>query len=155
VILLLCCVAGTAAAADDDVQRGAFTTSFSERHPLNTPAEQQRRFDWDKPFEDYDITNGTTVTDLAIRNVVYTPAGQDPSCGKGVLIASYAWEQDSMAYSMLGERDRIAEALQDLAKIHPEARETFEELRQGRNGWANERGIDWGNAVVSLVRLSV
>ncbi len=76
--------------------------------------------------EDYGITNGTTVTDLAIRNVVYTPAGQDPSSGKGVLIASYAWEQDSMAYSMLGERDRIAEALQDLAKIHPEARDTFE-----------------------------
>jgi len=33
--------------------------------------------------------------------------------------------------------------------------QTFEELRQGRDGWANERGIDWGNAVVSLVRLSV
>ena len=58
--------------------------------------------------------------------MVYTPAGQDPSIGKGVLIASYAWEQDSMAYSMLDERERIAEALEDLAKIHPEARETFE-----------------------------
>ena len=42
-----------------------------------------------------------TVTDLAIRNVVYTPAGQDPDIAQGVLIASYAWEQDSMAYSML------------------------------------------------------
>ena len=28
--------------------------------------------------EDYQITHGATVTDLAIRQVVYTPAGQDP-----------------------------------------------------------------------------
>ncbi|NJD29608.1 MAG: FAD-dependent oxidoreductase [Chloroflexi bacterium] len=76
--------------------------------------------------DDYAITHGVTVTDLAIRNVVYTPAGQDPSIDKGVLIASYAWEQDSMAYSMLDESQRIAQALQDLAKIHPEAAETFE-----------------------------
>ena len=76
--------------------------------------------------DDYDIDHGVTVTDLAIRNVVYTPAGQDPSIDKGVIIASYAWEQDSMAYSMLDEGQRIAQALQDLAKIHPEAAETFE-----------------------------
>lgn len=76
--------------------------------------------------DDYAITHGVTVTDLAIRNVVYTPAGQDASIDKGVIIASYAWEQDSMAYSMLDEPQRIAQALEDLAKIHPEARETFE-----------------------------
>jgi monoamine oxidase len=76
--------------------------------------------------EDYQIQHGVTVTDLAIRNVVYTPAGQDPTTDKGVIIASYAWEQDSMAYSMLDESARISEALEDLAKIHPEARETFE-----------------------------
>ena len=72
------------------------------------------------------ITHGVTVTDLAIRNVVYTPAGQDPDIAKGVIIASYAWEQDSMAYSMLDEQARITQALQDLAKIHPQARDTFE-----------------------------
>ena len=76
--------------------------------------------------EDYNITHGVTVTDLAIRNVVYTPAGQDRSTGKGVIIASYAWEQDSMAYSMLDEGQRIAQALEDLAKIHPQAAQTFE-----------------------------
>lgn len=74
----------------------------------------------------YAITHGVTVTDLAVRNVVYTPAGQDPDYSRGVLIASYAWGQDSAAYSMLPEQQRIAQALQDLAKIHPEARETFE-----------------------------
>lgn len=74
----------------------------------------------------YEISHGVTVTDLAIRNVVYTPAGQDYRFEKGVLIASYAWDQDSMAYSMLSEDQRIGQALQDLAKIHPEARNTFE-----------------------------
>jgi monoamine oxidase len=72
------------------------------------------------------ISHGVTVTDLAIRNVVYTPAGQDPAYNKGVIIASYAWGQDSMAYSMLSEQERITQALQDLCKIHPEARQTFE-----------------------------
>ena len=76
--------------------------------------------------DDYEITHGVTVTDLAIRNVVYTPAGQDPTLDKGVIIASYAWEQDSMAYSMLDESQRISQALEDLCKIHPEARDTFE-----------------------------
>ena len=76
--------------------------------------------------DDYAITHGVTVTDLAIRNVVYTPAGQDLEIDKGVIIASYAWEQDSMAYSMLDENQRIAQAFQDLCKIHPEAGSTFE-----------------------------
>ena len=74
----------------------------------------------------YAIGHGVTVTDLAIRSVVYTPAGQDERFDKGVLIASYAWEQDSMAYSMLPDAQRIRQALQDLCKVHPEARETFE-----------------------------
>lgn len=74
----------------------------------------------------YNITHGVTVTDLAIRNVVYTPAGQDGRFQKGVIIASYAWGQDSMAYSMLTEAQRISQALQDLCKIHPEAQDTFE-----------------------------
>lgn len=74
----------------------------------------------------YQITHGLTVTDLAIRNVVYTPAGQDPRTKKGLIIASYGWGQDSMAYSPLSEEERIAEALEDLCKIHPEARDFFE-----------------------------
>ncbi len=58
--------------------------------------------------EDYAIDHGVTVTDLAIRNVVYTPAGQDPSIDKGVIIASYAWEQDShgLPHARRGPADR-------------------------------------------------
>jgi monoamine oxidase len=74
----------------------------------------------------YDITHGLTVTDLAIRNVVYPPAGQDDRFQKGVLIASYCWEQDSIPYTPLAREECVAQALEDLAKIHPEARDTFE-----------------------------
>jgi monoamine oxidase len=72
------------------------------------------------------ITCGITVTDLAIRNIVYTPAGQDRHGGRGTLIASYGWEDDSMVYSPLTEDQRVIQALEDLCKIHPEAAETFE-----------------------------
>lgn len=74
----------------------------------------------------YGITHGLTVTDLAIRNVVYPPAGQDSRINKGVIIASYCWEQDSMPYTPLAEEECIAQALEDLCKIHPEAADTFE-----------------------------
>lgn len=74
----------------------------------------------------YGITHGQTVTDLAIRNVVYPPAGQDPELQKGVLIASYCWEQDSIPYSAMPEEERMVQVLEDLSKIHPEARTTFE-----------------------------
>jgi monoamine oxidase len=85
--------------------------------------------------ESYDIKRGQTVTDLAIRNVVYPPAGQDRSHGKGVIIASYCWEQDSVPYNALPEEERMKQALEDLTKIHPEARSTY------------EFGVskDWGN----------
>ncbi|MBP2336256.1 monoamine oxidase [Saccharothrix coeruleofusca] len=75
---------------------------------------------------DYGITQGLTVTDLAIRNVVYPPAGQDPRYRKGVMIASYCWEQDSMPYTPLAGEECVLQALEDLAKIHPQARDTFE-----------------------------
>lgn len=74
----------------------------------------------------YDITHGLTVTDLAIRNVVYPPAGQDDRLQKGVMIASYCWEQDSIPYTPLTGDECVAQALEDLTKIHPEARDTFE-----------------------------
>jgi len=74
----------------------------------------------------YGITHGQTVTDLPIRNVVYPPAGQDPDLDKGVIIASYCWEQDSIPYSSLPEEERMVQVLEDLTKIHPEARSSFE-----------------------------
>jgi monoamine oxidase len=74
----------------------------------------------------YQIDHGLTITDLAIRNVVYPPAGQDDRYERGVLIASYCWEQDSIPYTSMSEKDGIVQVLEDLSKIHPEARDTFE-----------------------------
>lgn len=75
---------------------------------------------------DYEITHGLSPTDLSIKNIVYTPAGQGVNSNKGIIIASYCWDQDSMAYTALSEGERITQALEDLIKIHPEAAESFE-----------------------------
>ncbi|MET0773838.1 MAG: FAD-dependent oxidoreductase [Candidatus Limnocylindrales bacterium] len=96
---------------------------------------------------DEGITHGASITDLPIRQVVYTPAGQDPSGQRGVLIGSYAWEQDSMSWSNLTEHERISQALEDLAKIHPVARDTFE------TGYAYDWALDpWAGGIGPLFR---
>jgi monoamine oxidase len=96
---------------------------------------------------DEGITHGASITDLPIRQVVYTPAGQDPSGQRGVLIGSYAWEQDSMSWSNLSEQERISQALEDLAKIHPAARDTFE------TGYAYDWALDpWAGGIGPLFR---
>jgi monoamine oxidase len=96
---------------------------------------------------DEGITHGATITDLPIRQVVYTPAGQDPSGQRGVLIGSYAWEQDSMSWSNLTEQERIAHALEDLTRIHPAARATFE------SGYAYDWALDpWAGGIGPLFR---
>ncbi|HEY6609382.1 MAG TPA: FAD-dependent oxidoreductase [Candidatus Limnocylindria bacterium] len=98
-------------------------------------------------WADEQITHGASITDLAIRQVVYTPAGQDPAGVRGVLIGSYAWEQDSMVWSMLSEQDRITQALEDLTKIHPAARDSFE------TGYAYDWALDeWAGGIGPLFR---
>jgi monoamine oxidase len=72
------------------------------------------------------ISHGTTITDLGIRTIVYTPAGQDRQGGRGMLLVSYAWENDSATFAPLSEEQRLAQALEDLVKIHPAARDSYE-----------------------------
>ena len=72
------------------------------------------------------ISHGTTTTDLGIRTIVYTPAGQDRQGGRGMLLVSYAWENDSATFAPLSEEQRLAQALEDLCRIHPAARESYE-----------------------------
>ena len=99
---------------------------------------------WDT---DYGITHGATLTDRPIRQVVYTPAGQNHEIDRGVLIASYSWGHESMAFSHLSEEDRIRHALGDLSEIHPEARETFEFGIS--HDWALDR---WAGGIGPLFR---
>jgi len=80
----------------------------------------RRRF-WE---EDEGIFGGGTVTDLAIRNVYYPEHGRDT--GRGVLLASYTWSEDAQRWGSLSSADRVAQALENLARIHPQALEEFE-----------------------------
>ena len=80
----------------------------------------RRRF-WE---EDDDIHGGGTVTDLAIRNLYYPDHHRDT--GRGVLLASYTWGEDAQRWDSLTPRDRIEQAIEDVARIHPQVIEEFE-----------------------------
>jgi monoamine oxidase len=80
----------------------------------------RRRF-WE---EDEGIFGGGSVTDLAIRNIYYPEAGRET--GRGVLLASYTWSEDAQRWGSLSPDERIAQALENVAMIHPQIKEEFE-----------------------------
>ncbi|HCO02172.1 MAG TPA: amine oxidase [Actinobacteria bacterium] len=75
--------------------------------------------------EEFGIIGGTTATDMPIRRIVY-PSFSDPSQERGMLLASYTWAQDALRWGSMNEEDRVEQALEDVAKIHPEIVEEFE-----------------------------
>lgn len=80
----------------------------------------RRRF-WE---EDDGIYGGGTVTDLPIRATYYPDHGRES--GRGVLLASYTWSEDAQRWGSLPPAERITEALDDVAEIHPQVTEEFE-----------------------------
>jgi monoamine oxidase len=64
------------------------------------------------------------VTDLPIRNLYYTDYGKET--GRGILLASYTWSEDAQRWGSLSPRDRIVQALENVAVIHPQIMEEFE-----------------------------
>ncbi len=80
----------------------------------------KRRF-WE---EDEGIRGGGTVTDLAIRNLYYPDHGRET--GRGVLLASYTWAEDAQRWGSLTPEERIEQAIEDVAKIHPQILQEFE-----------------------------
>ena len=80
----------------------------------------RRRF-WEL---DDGIIGGGSVTDLAVRNVYYPDHGRPT--GRGVMLASYTWGEDAQRWGSLSPEDRIVQALEDVARIHPQALEEFE-----------------------------
>jgi len=80
----------------------------------------KRRF-WET---DDGISGGNTTTDLSIRNLLYPEHGQET--GHGVLLASYTWGEDAQRWGFLSPTERIVEALDDVAQIHPQVRDEFE-----------------------------
>ena len=82
---------------------------------------QTRRRFWE---EDEGIYGGGTVTDLAIRNLYYTDYGKET--GRGILLASYTWSEDAQRWGSLLPHERIEQAIENVAVIHPQIREEFE-----------------------------
>ena len=80
----------------------------------------RRRF-WE---EDDGIRGGGTVTDLPIRALYYPDHGRET--GRGVLLASYTWSEDAQRWGSLAPADRIAQALENVAAIHPQVTQEFE-----------------------------
>jgi monoamine oxidase len=80
----------------------------------------RRRF-WE---EDDGIFGGGTVTDLPVRNIYYPEHGRDT--GRGILVASYTWSDDAHRWGSLAPQDRLVQALENVALIHPQVMDTFE-----------------------------
>jgi monoamine oxidase len=80
----------------------------------------KRRF-WE---EDEGIFGGGTMTDLPIRNLYYPDNGREP--GRGVILASYTWSEDAQRWGSLRPDERIVQALDDVAEIHPQITKEFE-----------------------------
>jgi len=80
----------------------------------------RRRF-WE---EDDGIFGGGTITDLPIRNLYYPDHGRET--GRGVILASYTWSEDAQRWGSLSPDDRIKQALEDVAQIHPQILKEFE-----------------------------
>ncbi len=80
----------------------------------------RRRF-WEL---DDDIVGGGSATDLAVRNIYYPDHGGET--GRGVLLASYTWSEDAQRWGSLSERDRIEQAIENVAQIHPQILDEFE-----------------------------
>jgi len=80
----------------------------------------KRRF-WE---EDDGIFGGGTLTDLPIRNLYYPDHGRES--GRGIILASYTWSEDAQRWGSLKPDDRIIQALDDVAEIHPQILKEFE-----------------------------
>jgi monoamine oxidase len=80
----------------------------------------RRRF-WE---EDEGIFGGGTITDLPVRNVYYPDHGRET--GRGIILASYTWSEDAQRWGSLSPHERISQALEDVAQIHPQVTREFE-----------------------------
>jgi monoamine oxidase len=65
------------------------------------------------------IDGGRSITDLPIRQVYYPGAQhQADKLGRGLLLASYTWGEESLRWTSLKRDDRVRFALRDLERLH-------------------------------------
>ncbi|OQB27192.1 MAG: Flavin-dependent L-tryptophan oxidase RebO precursor [Chloroflexi bacterium ADurb.Bin180] len=83
-------------------------------------AQCRRRF-WE---EDEGIHGGRLVTDLPMRSMYYPDHGR--ATGRGVLLASYTWGEDAERWGALEPDERLRQATEQVAQIHPQLRQELE-----------------------------
>lgn len=70
---------------------------------------------------------GGAFTTLGIRQLYYPPEAHSCNTDRGVIIASYTWEQDTLHWgSRSSEKDMVRDAVQDVDTIFPGTRDLFE-----------------------------
>jgi monoamine oxidase len=69
-------------------------------------------------------THGLTLTDLPIRSMYFPEPSAETK--RGVMIASYTWENESRLWESIAPEERIKQALTHTAKIYPEITKEFE-----------------------------
>ncbi len=82
---------------------------------------QCRRHFWET---DDGIYGGGLVMDMPIHNLYYTDWGKET--GRSVLLASYTWSENAQRWGSLTPHDRIEQALENVAVIHPQITAEFE-----------------------------
>ncbi|HVF17412.1 MAG TPA: flavin monoamine oxidase family protein [Steroidobacteraceae bacterium] len=83
--------------------------------------QMKRRF-WE---EDDGIYGGITYTDQSINRISY-PSTDYFKPGKGVLLGAYMFGPAAIEYTAMSPEKRIARAVEEGAKIHPQYRTEFE-----------------------------
>jgi monoamine oxidase len=83
--------------------------------------QMKRRF-WE---EDEGIYGGITWTDQSINRISY-PSTDYFSSGKGVLLGAYMFGPVAIQYSAMSPEQRVARAVKEGAKIHPQYAKEFE-----------------------------
>jgi monoamine oxidase len=99
-----------------------------------------RRFWTDPKLETGPITGGQSITDLAIRQTCYPiPEQNHDASGRGVLLASYTWGDDSLRWTSLKPENRIRFALRDLQRVHNCSENELEKIFTGgvSHSWAD------------------
>jgi monoamine oxidase len=86
---------------------------------------QSRERFWEELDGDGHVAAGTTITDLPLR-AAYFPRHPHPGTRRGVIIASYTWEEDAQKWYPPSDAQRVAVAARDLGRIFPWLRECLE-----------------------------
>jgi monoamine oxidase len=89
---------------------------------LKVGLQFKRRF-WE---EDEGIYGGISYTDLPIRLIGY-PCSRYGEAGRGVLLGAYAFSSvHAYEFTALSPAERVAKAVEDGARIHPQYKQEFE-----------------------------